>query len=119
MTQLPSFVDLCYPQHICELDKALYGLRQSPRAWFHKLNSSLLQWGFTSSKVDSSIFVYHTDVATLIALIYVDDIIITSTDHNLVTTLINTLQHHFAIKDLGNLHHFLYVEVPHTFTSLY
>jgi Reverse transcriptase (RNA-dependent DNA polymerase) len=34
MTQPPDFVDPQHPDHVCRLNKTLYGLRQSPRAWF-------------------------------------------------------------------------------------
>jgi Reverse transcriptase (RNA-dependent DNA polymerase) len=46
MSQPPDFTDSNYPTHVCKLHKALYGLRQSPRAWYHKLRDMLLQLGF-------------------------------------------------------------------------
>ena len=46
MTQPPGFVDPFKPNFICKLTMALYGLKQAPRAWFTKLNSVLVKWGF-------------------------------------------------------------------------
>ena len=34
MTQPQGFVDNSIPNHVCQLHKALYSLKQSPRAWF-------------------------------------------------------------------------------------
>ena len=41
MPQPEGFVDKRKPNHICRLKKALYGLRQAPRAWFDKLKGAL------------------------------------------------------------------------------
>ena len=42
--------------HVCELKKDLYGLKQSPRAWYGKIDSFLTSLGFTKSKVDSNLY---------------------------------------------------------------
>ena len=59
MTQPSGFVNSQFPDHVYRLNKALYGLKQSPRAWYTKLSHCLFQWGFTSSKSDSSLFSLH------------------------------------------------------------
>ena len=41
------------PNIVCHLQRALYGLRQAPRAWHKKLKSTLLELGFTESESDS------------------------------------------------------------------
>jgi Reverse transcriptase (RNA-dependent DNA polymerase) len=56
MAQPTGFVDSQLPNHVCKLHKALYGLRQSPRAWYHKLKETLLQIGFVSFNSDPSLF---------------------------------------------------------------
>jgi histone deacetylase 1/2 len=44
-------------------------------------------------------------------LIYVDDIIVTSSSPEAVTTLLKDLRSEFALKDLGKLNYFLGIEV--------
>jgi histone deacetylase 1/2 len=56
MTQPPGYEDPKFPTKVCRLKKALYGLKQAPRAWFQRLSSALLQWGFSNSRTDSSMF---------------------------------------------------------------
>jgi histone deacetylase 1/2 len=47
-------------------------------------------------------------------LIYVDDIIVTSSSDHAITCLLRDLNENFAIKDLGDLHYFLGIEVNRT-----
>ena len=49
MTQPPGFVDKDNPTAVCKLHKAIYGLKQSPRAWYNELHQFLLQSGFKNS----------------------------------------------------------------------
>ena len=44
-------------------------------------------------------------------LVYVDDIILVSSDHSAVPMLLKDLNKDFALKDLGELHYFLGIEV--------
>jgi hypothetical protein len=89
MEQPPGFTHPSYPHHVCKLQKALYSLKQAPRAWFAHLSGKLLQLDFLGSKADSSLFVYRTVAVTMYLLMYVDDIIIVS---SVPTTIDNLLQ---------------------------
>lgn len=61
---------------VCKLHKAIYGMKQAPRAWFERLNEFLTSLGFLSSKADSSLFIRFTKTSTIYILVYVDDILI-------------------------------------------
>jgi Reverse transcriptase (RNA-dependent DNA polymerase) len=101
------------------LNKSLYGLKQSPRVWFQKLSESLLSFGFSASSYDPSLFVAKIKEKTVILLVYVDDIIITSDDHDYLNSCISHLQQCFALKDLGSLSYFLGIEVNSSSQSLH
>lgn len=111
MSQPPSYTHPQFPNHACRLQKALYGLKQAPRAWFSRLSSQLLDFGFTASQSDSSLFIYHFAVVTTYVLIYVDDIIITSSKPAAIKKLLNRMESEFAAKQLGDLNFFLGIEV--------
>ena len=42
---------------VCRLRKSIYGLKQSPRAWYGKLSHFLLSCNFKISSADTSLFV--------------------------------------------------------------
>lgn len=46
MQQPPGFQDPSRPHFVCKLNKAIYGLKQSPRAWYSRLSDRLFQLGF-------------------------------------------------------------------------
>ncbi|CAH9110232.1 unnamed protein product [Cuscuta epithymum] len=119
MRQPQGFIHPSYPTHVCRLCKALYGLKQAPRAWFHCFSGFLLRCGFSQSRSDSSMFIYRTDSQVVYILLYVDDILITGSSASFVSSVIKTLSHQFAMKDLGDIHYFLGVQAKRTPQGLF
>ena len=62
MEQPPGFRDSSHPTHVCRLHKAIYGLKQTPQAWFQKFNGFLLHYGFICSRADPSMFVFRSSI---------------------------------------------------------
>ena len=52
-------------------------------------------------------------------LIYVDDIVVTGNDNNIISDLINILGSEFSLKDLGSLHYLLGLEVKNLPNGLF
>ena len=77
------------------------------RAYFLKLQAL----GFVPSKSDTSLFIYNKSNTSVFVLIYVDDIIVTSSSDEAISGLLKDLKSEFALKDLGDLHFFLGIEV--------
>ncbi|KAL9250808.1 Retrovirus-related Pol polyprotein from transposon RE1-like protein [Drosera capensis] len=119
MRQSFGFIYPTLSSHVCRLHKALYGLRQAPRAWFHRFSSFLLRSGFTQAKSDSSMFVFRRHSQVLILLLYVDGIVVTGSSYTFLSSFILVLSSEFAIKDLGDIHYFLDIQVLRTPTSLF
>lgn len=111
MRHPPGYEDKAFPHHVCKLNKALYGLKQAPRAWYSTLSDKLQQLGFTPSKADTSLFFYNKGKVKMFVLIYVDDIIVASSSVDTTSALLRDLERDFALKDLGDLHYFLGIEV--------
>jgi histone deacetylase 1/2 len=111
MRQPPGFEDKKHPHYICKLDKALYDPKQAPRAWYSRLSQRLLELGFVPSKGDTSLFFFKKGKLTIFVLVYVDDIIVGSSSQEATNALLKNLKRDFALKDLGDLHYFLGIEV--------
>ena len=110
MEQLPSFIhdasSLVYLHK-----KSLYGLKQGPCAWYAKTNIFLLVIGFSRCHSDNNVYNKRVDGHLIILLLYVDDLILTSSDPKLINHVKYSLKKKFDITDLGYLHYFLGLQV--------
>jgi hypothetical protein len=74
-------------------------------------SNKLKALGLSASKAGYSLFFYTNNKCTIYVLVYVDDIIITSSSSVFTDTFVKKLNHEFSLKDLGDLHYFLGIEV--------
>lgn len=107
MHQPPGFVNQQYPNHVCKLRKAIYGLKQAPRAWNARFAKFLHSLGFQSCKTDASLFVCRNGTKMAYILLYVDDIVLTASDHTFLQWIIDSLKTEFPMTDMGKLSYFL------------
>ncbi|XP_071708909.1 uncharacterized mitochondrial protein AtMg00810-like [Rutidosis leptorrhynchoides] len=119
MYQPFGFRDKTHPNHVFLLHRSLYGLKQAPRAWYQRFGDYAKSIGFVNSKCDHSLFIYHhgQDVAYL--LLYVDDIVLTTSSEQLRLRLMSSLSREFAMKNLGPLHSFLGINVTRSSNGLF
>ncbi|RVW51674.1 Retrovirus-related Pol polyprotein from transposon RE1 [Vitis vinifera] len=112
MEQPPSFVAQGEFGLVCKLRHSLYGLKQSPLAWFGHFSSVVQEFGMLRSEADHSVFYHHNSSSQCIYLVvYVDDIVITGSDQEGIQRLKQHLFNHFQTKDLGKLKYFLGLEI--------
>jgi hypothetical protein len=93
------------------LRKSLYGLKQSPRAWFGRFTSFMKSIGYKQSNSDHTLFLKHNEEQSTALIVYVDDMIVTGNDLEERKTLQEHLAREFEMKDLGELKYFLGIEV--------
>ena len=105
---------------VCRLKKALYGLKQSPRAWFGRFAKVMIANGYKQSQEDHTLFIKHSILRGVTALIVnVDDIIVTGNDEKEKNALKQCLAKEFKINDLGKLKYFLGIEVARSKQGLF
>eukprot|EP00253_Pinus_taeda_P008784 PITA_08784 len=96
---------------VCRLKKSLYGLKQAPRAWYAKMDSFLLDTGFSRCHSDNTIHTKKVGKSLIILVLYIDDLILTGSDPNLINHVKSNLKKQFEMTDLGHLHYFLGLQV--------
>ncbi|CAL2264786.1 unnamed protein product [Prunus armeniaca] len=96
---------------VCRLRKALYELKQSPRAWFGRFTMAMKNNGFKQCNSDHTLFLKHQKGKVTALIIYVDDMIITGNNKQEISQLQDYLATEFEMKDLGGLKYFLGIEV--------
>jgi len=88
--------------NVCRLKKTLYGLKQSPRQWYLRFDTFMIEHGYSKSKCDSC--VYHrklNDDSFVHLLLYVDDMLIAVKNMSEVDKLKAQLKQEFEMKNLG------------------
>ena len=113
MEQPPGYVAQGESSEVCLLKKAIYGLKQSPRAWFHKFSQLLFAYGFVSTVSDPTVMRKRTPHGCVILAVYVDDIIITGSDDAKVAATKANLAQHFVTRDLSPPRYFLGLEIAY------
>ena len=96
---------------VCRLKKSLYGLKQSARVWNHKIDAVFKKLGFGQAKADPCLYVRKTGKSTAYIIIYVDDMVVAAETEEEFEAIFNGLQQHFTVTNLGDLKHFLGMEV--------
>ncbi|KAK5825993.1 hypothetical protein PVK06_020890 [Gossypium arboreum] len=97
---------------VCKLKKSLYGLKQSPQAWFERFTQVVKKQGYSQGQADHTMFYRHSQKGRIVVIIvYVDDIILTGDDVDEIRRLKEHLALEFEIKDLGPLKYFLGMKV--------
>jgi hypothetical protein len=109
--QPPGYASVGNEGKVLRLHKALYGLRQAPRAWNAKLDASLASLGFERSPLEHAVYKRHGDKATLLVGVYVDDLIITAMDEKEIALFKKQMHQLFDMSDLGLLSYYLGLEV--------
>ncbi|CAI7902415.1 unnamed protein product, partial [Closterium sp. NIES-54] len=80
---------------VCRLKKAIYGLKQAPCAWYHKLEETLLAGDFKKRECDHSSFLLQEKEKFLMLMVYVDDILLFSESSSMIERVEELLEMQF------------------------
>ncbi|GJX16571.1 zinc finger, CCHC-type containing protein [Tanacetum coccineum] len=102
MKQPEGFVMLGNEHKVCELVNLLYGLKQAPKQWHQNFEEVVLCSGFLLNQSDKYVYSKFDDSGKgVIICLYVDDMLIFSTDQNQVDKTKKFLSSRFSMKDIG------------------
>lgn len=102
---------MAQPGKVALLHRSLYGLKQSPRQWYKKLEAALLNVGFEKSLSDESLFILTRDDEKCFITVYVDDLLVVTSNSNLQDEVKASLSALFNIQDFGEARSFLGINI--------
>jgi hypothetical protein len=95
----------------CRLKKSIYELKQASRQWYLKFDKVVNKFGFDENQVDNCIYVKIKGSMFIILVLYVDDILLASSDKNLLFEIKGFLSSNFDMKDLGDASYELGIQI--------
>ena len=111
MLQPEGFVANDSGKLVCRLKKSIYGLKQASRQWYLKFHSVVTSYGFVENKVDQCIYCKVSGRKFIFLILYVDDILLASSDLGLLHETKRMLSNNFDMKDLGEASFVLGIEI--------
>ena len=111
MIQPEGFVANDSGKLVCRLKKSIYGLKQASRQWYLKFHSVVASYGFVENKVDQCIYCKVNGRKFIFLILYVDDILLASSDLGLLHETKRMLSKNFDMKDLGEASFVLGIEI--------
>ncbi|MBW0471949.1 hypothetical protein O181_011664 [Austropuccinia psidii MF-1] len=106
---IPQGLETDKPKYCLRLNKAIYGLKQAPLAWYDQLKGWLLSTGFKSCILEPCVF-FRGGCQPVWLYIHVDDIAIFDPE---VEAFKKEISREFQIKDIGNADLLLGVKILH------
>ncbi|GJX71646.1 retrovirus-related pol polyprotein from transposon TNT 1-94 [Tanacetum coccineum] len=119
VSQPEGFVDQDNPSYVYKLKKALYGIKQAPRAWYDMLSSFLISQHFSKGAVDPTLFTQQAGNDLLLVQIYVDDIIFASTNTAMCNEFANQMTTKFKMPMMGQMSFFLGLQISQSLRGIF
>ncbi|GKB76015.1 retrovirus-related pol polyprotein from transposon TNT 1-94 [Tanacetum coccineum] len=111
VAQPDGFIDPDHPEKVYRLRKALYRLKQAPRAWYDELSNFLMSKGFTKGTIDPTLFAIKYGEDILHVQIYIDDIIFGSTNPKFSKRFEKLMHSRFDMSLIGEMKFFLGLQI--------
>jgi len=90
----------------------LYGLKRASKSWYENIDSFFLHHGYKKSKNDPNLYTRYDSKGKIVLIsLYVDDLIVIGNSNELVEEIKVQMSQVFEMRDLGELHYCLGLEV--------
>jgi hypothetical protein len=93
------------------MKKSIYGLKQASRQWYLKFDEIIINFGFKENEEDNCIYAKFKNGKFIFLILYVDDILLASSDVNLLLEMKVFLSSNFDMKDIGEASFVLGIEI--------
>jgi hypothetical protein len=111
MAQPKGFVVKGKEHMWCHLKKSIYGLKQASKQWYLKFDETIRSFGFKENEEDNCIYAKFKNGKFIFLILYVDDILLTSSDVSLLLETKRFLTSNFDMKDLSEASFVVVIEI--------
>ena len=111
MQQPEGFVAKGKEDHVCRLLRLLYGTMQARHTWWHELDKTYTELGYTRSRVDESVLSKRVGDELTIISTCTDDVTGASTTEVGAVKAKGELRERYKLKDGGELNYMLGIKV--------
>jgi len=108
--QPQGFENVGEEEKVYKLNRALYGLKQAPLTWYNRIKSYFQSCGFKKCEHEPTLFTKVEENNIIVVSLYVDDLIYTRNDVELMMKFKKSMQSEFAMTDMGKIKFFLGLE---------
>ena len=109
--QPKGFEDPHRTDDVYKLKRALYGLKQAHWGWYDRSTSYFTRNGFKRGNADITLFIREDKNHFVVAQVYVDDIVFSSTNDFLAKSFANEMKKMFEISMVGEVTYFLGLQI--------
>jgi hypothetical protein len=95
----------------CKLKKSIYGLKQASQRWYLKFHNTITSFGFKENTVDRCIYLTVSGSKFIFLILYVDDILVATSDLGLLHETKRFLSMNFEMKDMGEASYVIGIEI--------
>jgi hypothetical protein len=95
----------------CHMRKSIYGLNQASRQWYLKFDETIRNFGFKKNEEDNCIYVKFRNGKFIFLILYMNDILLDSSDVSLLLEIKRFLSSNFDMKDLGEASFILGIKI--------
>jgi hypothetical protein len=111
MTQPKGFVVKGKERMRYHLRKSIYRLKQASRQWYLKFDETIMSFDFKENEEGNCIYAKFRNGKFIFLILYVDDILLVSSDVSLLLETKMFLSSNFDMKDLGEASFILGIEI--------
>ena len=109
--QPENFVSVDLKSMVCKLKKSIYGLKQASHEWYHKFHQVITSNGFKVNLVEDCVYHNFSGSKFIILILYVDDIVLASSNIGLLHETKKFISKNFEMKDLWNAFFLLGIQI--------
>jgi hypothetical protein len=95
----------------CRLKKSIHGLKQASRQWYLKFDKTIRKFELKENVEDNCVYAKFKNGKYIFLILYVDDILLASSDVSLLLETKKFLSLNFDMKDLGETLFVLGIEI--------